>query len=189
MNKKIFIFLPVFILIFALDQVSKWWVKERFFEVEEPKEFLNWLLEFGQPLRDFQMEAMTSFLNFVVVWNKGVSFGLFANDAQTGVMILSGLAILICIFFFGLLLKSEKQLQHVAIGMIIAGALSNVWDRVRFGAVYDFIDFHVSGWHYPAFNVADSAITVGVILFIFAEFFISDNRNNFVKKVGRWHAS
>ena len=189
MKTKILRFLPTFLAIFAADQVSKWWIKEIFFEFEDAKPFFEWLVSFGQTMRSFDTHTMTEFLNFVIVWNKGVSFGLFANDSFTGKLILSGVAILICVFFFMLLLKSGKKVQHFAIAFIIAGALSNVWDRVRFGAVYDFLDFHVMGWHYPAFNVADSAITIGVILYIYAEFFIKDNRNSFVKKVGRWHAS
>lgn len=189
MNNRLKRFLPLFLITILLDQLTKWWVKEHFFGFENPAPFWQWIVDFGQSMRPFDSIEITPFLNFVVVWNRGVSFGLFASDAMTGAYILSAIALVICGFFIFLLKKSNKKFQHYAIALIIAGALSNVWDRLRFGAVYDFIDFHAAGWHYPAFNVADSAITIGVILFIWAEFFISDERNNFVKKVGRWHAN
>ncbi len=105
---------------------------------------------------------VTSFFNLVMVWNHGVSFGLFSDTDPNNAYFLIGLALCICIALLVWLHKTELHLEAAAIGMIIGGALGNVVDRVRFGAVADFFDFHFSGYHYPAFNIADAAIFLGV---------------------------
>jgi signal peptidase II len=110
--------------------------------------------------------AVTPFLNLVVVWNRGVSFGMFASAAALMPWLLSGLALAVVVALGFWLRRVAHPLTGVALGLIIGGALGNVIDRVRFGAVVDFLDFHALGYHWPAFNVADSAICVGAALLL-----------------------
>lgn len=183
-------FLPVFLLVVIADQLSKWYFLERFFVTENPLGFFDWLTRFAQDRRGFAVQEIHEYLNMVVVWNPGISFGFLANngDNHMNVIILSAVAIVISLFFFVLLFKKQNRTQHMAIAFIIAGALANVWDRVRFGAVYDFIDFHIGDWHYPAFNIADSAIVVGVLIYVIVDLCSRDKEQNpLAKKVGRWH--
>jgi len=114
---------------------------------------------------------VTPFFNLVRAWNTGVSFSMFNNYGNVGAWILSGLAMLIVIFLL-CWLKSEKSVwAKYALGMIIGGAVGNVIDRIRLGAVFDFLDFHVGESHWPAFNVADSFICVGAAILIIQSFF------------------
>jgi signal peptidase II len=102
------------------------------------------------------------FFNLVMVWNHGVSFGLFndmGSDAQR--WLLSGFAVVMSVFLFIWLRRTGNRLVALGLGLVIGGAIGNVIDRLRFGAVADFLDFHVAGWHWPAFNIADAGIVVG----------------------------
>ena len=131
------------LLIASLDQISKWWILA---EVMSPPDIIT----------------VTPNLNLVLVWNRGVSFGILNQSAAWVPWLLSALTAAIC---FGLLIwlrRAQSGWLGVALGLIIGGALGNLVDRLRFGAVVDFLDFHVGVYHWPAFNVADSAITVGV---------------------------
>ena len=105
--------------------------------------------------------AVTPFFNLVVVWNRGVSFGMFGSDGALVPWILSGLALAVVVALLVWLRQVDHPLPGVGLGLIIGGAVGNVIDRVRFGAVLDFLDVHALGWHWPAFNVADSAICIG----------------------------
>jgi signal peptidase II len=131
-------------LVIVLDQLSKWAV---LMFLEDPT-------------------AVTPFFNLVVVWNRGVSFGMFDTAGALGPWLLSGLALAVVAALVFWLRRVEHSLAGVALGLIIGGALGNVIDRVRFGAVVDFLDFHAYGYHWPAFNVADSAICVGAALLL-----------------------
>ncbi len=115
--------------------------------------------------------VVTGFFNIVLVWNKGVSFGLFNQGGSASLWILSALALTIAAALTIWLARTDKRLVGWSLALIIGGALGNVVDRVRFGAVIDFLDFHVAGWHWPAFNVADAAITIGVVLLLFENLF------------------
>ncbi|MFW5833620.1 MAG: signal peptidase II [Pseudomonadota bacterium] len=111
---------------------------------------------------------VTPFFDLVLVWNTGVSFGLFqGNDAEAQRWALAGLALLVSVGLAWWLRTGEHgRLQRWGIVLVIAGAVGNAIDRVVHGAVVDFLDFHVAGWHWPAFNVADSSIVVGAALLI-----------------------
>lgn len=113
----------------------------------------------------YEFIEILPFLNLVKVYNSGVSFGMF-NELSHGRIILSILAICITIGMCVWLYKAETKLLIWALAFVIGGAIGNIIDRVRVGAVYDFIDFHVAGYHWPAFNVADSSIFIGVALLI-----------------------
>ena len=107
------------------------------------------------------------FLNIVHVQNKGAAFGVFAG---LGNNIFIGIAIIAIIFIVVYLMKAPKGLETYALSLVLGGAIGNFVDRVRIGKVTDFIDVYVNDWHWPSFNVADSALTVGIALFIFSSF-------------------
>ncbi len=141
--------LIVAVVTLLLDQLSKFWLLEIVALRSQPR----------------IIEIFANF-NLVMVWNRGVSFGLFSQDSDAGRWLLITVALLITAFVAKLLWRVESRPQAIAFGLIIGGAIGNVIDRLRFGAVADFFDVHLAGYHWPAFNVADSAIVVGVGLFI-----------------------
>ena len=120
-------------------------------------------LVMSRVLSEVTQIELASFLNLVTVWNRGVSFGLFNRDWPGAPWVLSAVALAVVVFLVIWMARSERRTPALALGAIIGGALSNVIDRARFGAVYDFVDLHYAGWHWPAFNLADSAITLGVV--------------------------
>ncbi len=113
---------------------------------------------------------VTGFFNLVMVWNRGVSFGLF-SDADDGrrwllIAVTSGITLWLLLWLW----RGPVRLVAISLGLVIGGALGNILDRLRFGAVADFFDFHIAGWHWPAFNIADCAIVVGVCLLMLDSF-------------------
>lgn len=157
-------------IILILDQVSKWFVTEKFFGFENPVSFWNWIVAFGMERRPFESVEITNFFNMVMVWNRGISFGFLGYSGNWMVWFLILLTTGIVGFLFYMIKQTKNSYMIVAISLIIGGALGNIWDRLRFGAVADFLDFHYSGWHFPAFNVADACINVGVILYLIIGF-------------------
>ncbi|PWC34476.1 peptidase A8 [Azospirillum sp. TSO35-2] len=132
----------------VLDQLSKWWILDSVM----------------QPVP--HVVEVTPFFNLVLVWNYGVSFGTFASGGALMPYVLSAIAAVIAVCLVFWLRQAERPLVALAIGVIIGGAVGNVIDRLRFGAVVDFLDFHAAGWHFWAFNVADSGISIGVVLLL-----------------------
>src|SRR4051812_26537278 len=120
---------------------------------------------------------LTSFFNMVLVYNKGAAFRLRAQAGGWQTLLLAGLA-LVAIGIVGTLIvrRPAERLFCAALALILGGALGNLIDRLRFGQVVDFLDFHAAGWHWPAFNVADSAITVGAVLLILEGFVNREGR-------------
>jgi signal peptidase II len=152
-------------VVFVLDQGSKYWILG-------PGAFSPvGCLEAGLYCRFVEVSAL---FDLRMVWNRGVSFGLLhAQDdiARWGLVALSAF---IAGFFGWGLRTAERRLTAVSLGLIVGGALGNVIDRIRFGAVADFLDFH--GLWFPwVFNVADAAITVGAILFVADLFFNAES--------------
>lgn len=123
-------------------------------------------------MRPPRVIEITPFFNLVVGWNRGVSFGLFNNDSPLNAWILIAVALVIVIVLMIWLSKTDRLRLAVALGLVIGGAIGNVIDRLRFGAVFDFLDFHALGLHWPAFNVADSAITVGALVLVADSLFV-----------------
>lgn len=158
----------------ALDQLSKWVVIELFFKdnlLNKPYQgFVEWMTAgFGTwsaPRLDFISHEAAPVLNIVMIWNKGVSFGMFASSHTVMPMILSGVAIVMSVIFAILLHRATHWTQALGFSAVIGGAIANVLDRARFGAVADFIDVHVGTLHWPAFNIADSLIVAGVGLLL-----------------------
>lgn len=132
----------VAVLVFGLDQLTKW---AALYVLDLP----------DRPI------VVTPFLNLVMVWNRGVSFGMLNSAGALAPWLLSGLALAVVIGLLVWLRRTEHWLNAIGIGLVIGGALGNVVDRLRYGAVVDFLDFHAAGYHWPAFNVADAAICIG----------------------------
>ena len=144
--------LLVAVIAIGADQVTKWWILA---SVMDPPRIIN----------------VTPFFNVVLVWNRGISFGMFSNESMAGVWILSFLALIIVGFLFNWLRKAESKRVAISLGLIIGGALGNVIDRAVHSAVLDFLDFYIGSVRWPAFNAADSFITVGAILLILDSLF------------------
>jgi signal peptidase II len=139
-------------LVIALDQLTKFWIVTA--------------LRLGQSIE------LTSFLNLVFVYNPGAAFS-FLSDAggwQRWFFVVLAIAVSGWLTFL-IRQHAAERLLPMAASLILGGALGNVIDRIRFGAVMDFVDVHAAGWHWPAFNVADSAISVGVVLLIWQQLF------------------
>ena len=113
-------------------------------------------------------QAVLPIFNLRLSFNPGISFSLFVETFADRPVMLAGITLVIVALLVLFLVKSDTRLEGVAFGLIIGGALGNALDRVRLGAVVDFLDFHLWGYHWPAFNLADSAIAVGVALLILA---------------------
>ncbi len=148
MNKIIIIF-----LIFSLDRVSKIYL-------------LN--LEANGTDIDFYIN---SFLNFYLIWNIGIGFGLASMEANIYYHTLTAVILMINIGLIFLLIKSKGAYAYF-ITLIIGGSLGNLFDRIYYHAVPDFIDLHVGNYHWFIFNIADIFITMGIIGYMFAELFM-----------------
>jgi signal peptidase II len=122
--------------------------------------------------------VVAPFFNLVLVYNKGAAFSFLSDAPGWQVPLLVGFAVVAMGVVSYLLVRSPPQRTIVSAGLalILGGALGNVIDRLRFGQVVDFLDFHAAGWHWPAFNVADSAITVGAVLLILDGFRKNEGR-------------
>ncbi len=115
--------------------------------------------------------ALTSFFHLVLVFNRGASFSLLADAGGWQKWFFVVLALGISVWLVTMLRQhANDRLLSVSLALILGGALGNVIDRLRFDAVVDFLDFHWAGYHFPAFNVADSAISIGVALMLLHQF-------------------
>ena len=117
---------------------------------------------------------VTPFLNFVPVWNPGVSFGILADAGGAVPLLLTALAIGVAAWLFW---KTPhfRRFERLGAGLIAGGAIGNAIDRIRFGKVVDFIDVYVQTWHWPVFNIADAAITLGAGCWIASLFLEREN--------------
>ena len=124
-----------------------------------------------------QAFAVTPFFNLVLVFNPGISFGLFQNLGGPWILIVLTALITAGLLIWLLRDKGLGQSGSIALGLAIGGAIGNLVDRLRLGAVVDFLDFHLAGFHWPAFNVADSGISIAMILILWRSFFGSDSKS------------
>lgn len=159
-------FLPGLVIIcgvILLDQYTKWLVIDALYpSAAAHPGFLQWLTSLNKAIHEhdaFGHKTLSPFLSFVMVWNKGISFGIMEGLHMAQVFIVLSLAIALVLLLW--LARSTQKAVAFALSLIIGGALGNVADRVRFDAVEDFIDFHLEQHHWPAFNIADSCIVIG----------------------------
>ena len=148
------LFLILIILIF-LDYISKLWALENLF------------------VKD-QSIKLTPFLSMTPVWNSGISFGFFQNSGEIGRYVFTAFAFLVSVW---LIFSSFKLPRYSSLGFILiaSGAIGNAIDRIIYGKVVDFIDFHIDDLHWPAFNLADTIIFIGACLFLFNQFFTAES--------------
>lgn len=153
--------LAIAALVVVLDQLTKAWVIDfmRPEGVWETPFFVATRIE------------LTPFFNLVMAWNRGVSFGILNNGGDWNAVLLTVVALAISAGLVWWMRKASSRWVAAALGGIVGGAIGNVIDRVRFGAVADFLDVHAMGYHWPAFNLADSAITVGAVVLILDSLF------------------
>ena len=149
-------------LIVIVDQATKFWIVH---DVMSPPRIIE----------------VTPFFNIVMVWNKGASFGLFSTNSPWTQVALGSLALAISAVLVVWLSKAQSRWLAISLGCVIGGALGNAIDRATYGAVADFLDFHAAGYHWPAFNVADIAITVGVVMLLL-DGLIAGRRDNRLKE-------
>lgn len=147
------------IAVAALDQASKYW------------------LMFSIGMIDGRTYELTSFFNLVMVWNQGVSFGLFATGSDSSRWFLIAVAAVIIAALSSWMHRSDDSFIRTALSLVMGGAIGNVVDRLTFGAVADFFDFHINNHHWPAFNVADMAICLGVALLVYDSIIRSRNQD------------
>ena len=142
----------VVLIVIAVDQISKFAVEARY------------------ALHEF--EPVTSFFFFFLTYNTGAAFSFLANHDGWQRWFFTVLAVAAAaVFMFQIYHSRQKIVQNVGFAMIAGGALGNMLDRLRIGMVVDFLDFHWQDMHWPAFNLADSAIFIGVVLVLWSEFF------------------
>ena len=146
-KKKLLILIPLFIF---LDQLSKKWMLNNIFDNQI-------IIEINK------------YLNFVPVWNKGISFGMLSNFMNINffmIIVTSG----ILLFLISWFVKTKSRNLSLSLSFIISGAIGNLVDRLNHKAVVDFIDIHIGNHHWPAFNFADSYITIGAFIYVFTIF-------------------
>ena len=112
----------------------------------------------------------TSFFSLVLAFNSGAAFSFLAGADGWQRWLFAGFAVVACAFMLWLLRRGGRTAYCIALALIVGGALGNLYDRIAIGRVVDFLLFHYRGWSYPAFNVADSAITIGAVLLILDSF-------------------
>jgi signal peptidase II len=148
---KLHISLTIALIVLVLDLVSKHWVES--------------ILLHGQQI------PLTDFFNLVLTYNAGAAFSFLSDASGWQRWFFSGIAAAASILIVYLLRKhAAEKLFCLALSLVLGGALGNLWDRITLGHVVDFLDFYVGGYHWPAFNVADSAIFLGAMCLIVESF-------------------
>ena len=150
--------LAVTAMVLAVDQLTKWWIG---FTVMQPPRVIE----------------VTPFFNLVLGWNRGISFGFLDSGGWLSAWFLPLAAVAISAVLAVWLYRVHHLRAAVSIGLIIGGAMGNLIDRLQFGAVADFLDFYAWGTHWPAFNLADSAITIGAAVLILDSLFEKEKRS------------
>lgn len=149
--------LVIAFIVLVMDLATKYWVESS--------------LNYGQQI------PITSFFNLVLTYNAGAAFSFLSDASGWQRWFLSGIALTASIIIIILLRKyPENKLFCLALSLVLGGALGNLWDRITLGHVVDFLDFYIGNYHWPAFNIADSAIFIGAILLIVDSFRTNKNQ-------------
>ena len=159
LSKNFYISLITITSIFALDRISKLYV------IYESKKMYSTEL------------YVSNYLNITLIWNEGIAFGLFSFDQNNLYNLLTLIIALITIVILIMIINSQGYKKY-ALLMIIGGALGNLFDRIIYKAVPDFIDFHIAEFHWFIFNIADIFITIGVIFMVLLELNSNNQQNN-----------
>lgn len=123
----------------------------------------DWALHSLIPQVPFEVN---SFFNLYLTFNRGISFSMFQADNNLGVWLLIGISCIICLGILYIFQKEKNKWAQFALMLVFGGAIGNVIDRFRYRVVIDFLDFHFGEYHWPAFNIADSAICIGVAILL-----------------------
>ena len=153
LKKILLILIPIFIF---FDQLSKKWMLNNIFDSQ-------------------RIIEINKYLNFVPVWNKGISFGMLSDFMNINFFMII-ITTIISLFLILWFLRTTNKNLSISLAFIISGALGNLIDRFNHKAVVDFIDIHINNFHWPAFNFADTYITIGAFIYIFAIF--TSEKNN-----------
>ena len=153
-SKETVVPIVLLVSIFVFDRVSKIWIINQ--QEQNSSIFIN------------------KFLNFELIWNTGIGFGLFSTDPNLFYNLTSLFIFLVVLFLFYLMFRSNF-FDKICFSIVLGGALGNLYDRIVYFAVPDFIDFHVGDFHWFTFNIADIFITVGIILLIIKDLFFKKN--------------
>ena len=159
MFKKKIIILYIAITIFILDRLSKYFI----LKLSNSDDIFN--------------ISITSFLNFNLVWNSGIAFGLFSFNEQFYYNVITLVIIIITLVILFFAIKSSG-VERIGFSIILGGSLGNIFDRLYYTAVVDFIDIHINNIHWFIFNVADIFISLGVIILIKVELLKKKNEHN-----------
>ena len=157
--KAFFLNFTIILIIFLIDRISKFYIL-KLAEVESSVDIY-----------------VTSYLNLFLIWNKGIAFGLLSMNESIIYNIITLIIGLIIIFILFMMWKNDN-IQRYFLALVAGGALGNLYDRIVYTAVPDFIDLHFHGFHWFVFNVADIFITVGVFCLILVEFFYNNKITN-----------
>ena len=157
-NKIFFLSLFIVILIFLIDRISKTYVINLFEDLNNQQIFL------------------TSFLNIYLIWNEGIGFGLLSFESKNIYNFITLFIILINVIIIYILIKLNDLRKYFFL-IILGGSLGNLFDRLVYNAVPDFIDLHIGDFHWFIFNPADIFITIGVICLILDEFIFKSKKN------------
>lgn len=135
--------------VFGLDRLHKWWMLDVFAIASKGK------------------VTVTPFLDLVMVWNRGISYGLLPQESTLGRNLLLAVILGVVVYLTGWMLRTGDRLVSAALGLIVGGAISNAVDRYVYGAVADFFSLHAFGFYWYVFNLADMAIVAGVLLLLY----------------------
>ena len=158
-KKKFFLSFVIIIIIFSFDRISKLYI----LNLAETKNYVD--------------IYFNSFLNFHLIWNTGIGFGLLPSETKFYYNLITILIILINIIILVMVVKSNDYKIFFLL-MILGGSFGNLFDRLYYSAVPDFIDFHYGNFHWFVFNVADIFITIGIICLIIVEFILNNKKQN-----------
>ena len=159
-NKKIFFSFTIIIICLIIDRLSKIYIIDLFSQTN-----VNYSI------------YINPYLNFILLWNKGIAFGLLQSD-QNFYHLISGIILIVILFIIYLIYKAQKKWEIIYFSIIVGGAIGNFTDRIYYMAVPDFIDFHYKEFHWFTFNVADICITIGIILYLIFDMFKFKNTDN-----------
>jgi signal peptidase II len=156
--KKLSLNLLILMMVFLIDRLTKFYILK---------------LAEDDNLVDIYL---TSYLNLYLIWNKGIAFGLFSFDDNTIYNLITLIITIITSVILVMIVKA-KSFEKYCLMLIFGGSIGNLFDRIYYSAVPDFIDFHVNNYHWFIFNVADIFITLGVLCLIYAEIFFNNGKN------------